>query len=169
MKHLIWLAATLCLGACAVSDDPSKGESISGVYGVSSGTYDRRIEGREANLADLRTIHNETAATQVRLRITKSKEQRQLEALRQQSQTLDVEIQQLEQHVQQANIKNVQAKRQQQRLRAQVGQLQKDVVILQTRLQQKQVDQTQIKAYQAEESRLRQKLNVLKQDLYLLD
>ena len=44
------LAATLALAACEVTDDPRRGGLVSGIWGLSTGAYDERLEERETRL-----------------------------------------------------------------------------------------------------------------------
>lgn len=47
VRHWGAILAPLVLAACAVSDDPHAGGFIGGVSGLSSGSYDRRVQERQ--------------------------------------------------------------------------------------------------------------------------
>jgi hypothetical protein len=65
MKNLlITAAAALSLLGCAENPDPSEGGFFTGVQGLSSGSYDERIESREADVASAQA-RNEALAGQI--------------------------------------------------------------------------------------------------------
>lgn len=47
IRHGVWFAVSLVLTACQTTSDPSKGGFLSGLQGVSSGTYDQRLEQKQ--------------------------------------------------------------------------------------------------------------------------
>ena len=52
MKSLLLLTATFGITACTTSGDPAAGGFVSGVSGVASGSYQQRIEAKEASVAE---------------------------------------------------------------------------------------------------------------------
>jgi len=50
-RLVLGLGAALALSACTVSSNPADGGFISGVSGIATGTYDQRIQEREAAVA----------------------------------------------------------------------------------------------------------------------
>lgn len=50
-KHMLAGGLILLLAACSVSEDPADGGFLSGVSGLSSGTYDQRIDEKTAAVA----------------------------------------------------------------------------------------------------------------------
>ncbi|MBJ7416066.1 MAG: hypothetical protein JHC88_11565, partial [Niveispirillum sp.] len=47
IRHGVWFAVSLVLTACQTTSDPSKGGFLSGLQGVTSGTYDQRLEQKQ--------------------------------------------------------------------------------------------------------------------------
>lgn len=51
MRHSIILATCLLTASCATYDDPAQGGFVSGLKGVSSGSYQARVDAQETQLA----------------------------------------------------------------------------------------------------------------------
>jgi chromosome segregation ATPase len=47
LPRFVYFALVLCLGGCATSDDPREGGFVSGVVGLASGGYEKRVDDRE--------------------------------------------------------------------------------------------------------------------------
>jgi len=94
-----WLAATgavVLLSACATTDDPREGGFISGVQGLSSGTYERRVREREDNLEKLRAMQQELEREGAALETEKSAREQALAQERRKLAELDGDIRSLE-------------------------------------------------------------------------
>jgi hypothetical protein len=79
---LVCSAAALC--GCATTDDPSQGGLIGGLYGISSGKYEQRVEAREQELARLRAADREMQADNDELALERQDKRREVAAERSQ-------------------------------------------------------------------------------------
>ena len=61
------ICSAFLLTGCVTSEDPSEGGFFNGVSGITSGTYDQRVEEREADVADATARNEALAAEQARL------------------------------------------------------------------------------------------------------
>ena len=61
------ICGAFLLAGCVTSEDPSEGGFFNGVSGITSGTYDQRVEEREAGVADATARNEALAAEQARL------------------------------------------------------------------------------------------------------
>ena len=79
------LAALLIAGAllsgCATTDDPHEGGLAGGIYGLSSGAYDRRIDEREQSLQRLDEVQRELDSEKSELEAQRANKQARLEQL----------------------------------------------------------------------------------------
>ena len=115
------------LGGCATTDDPHDGGFISGVKGLSTGTYERRVQERESNLATVRAMQPELEREGATLTTEKSDRERLLAQEKRKLATLDGEVRSLERRL--AEMKDAKGAGD-----ARVGDLQKRVDDLQGRL-----------------------------------
>jgi chromosome segregation ATPase len=92
MRWLIIAGATAALGACATTDDPREGGFISGVQGLSSGAYERRVREREDNLAKLRAMQADLEQEGSALTAEKAKRQQILAQERSRLAELDADV-----------------------------------------------------------------------------
>lgn len=95
-RWLVIAAATAALAACATTDDPSEGGFISGVQGLSTGAYERRVREREDNLAKLRAVQAELEQEGVALTAEKSKRQQVVDQERRKLAELEADVGALE-------------------------------------------------------------------------
>ncbi len=164
----LFISGVLLSSGCAVSDDPGEGGFIGGVYGLSSGAYDKRIEEREQNLETLRQIRTESATEQVELQTEKQDLDSQLAELQIASTQLEQDIRQLSAQIDTMQARTTRARQKKQQLTHQQQALQRDLTSLQSKLQRASHD-SDLSRYQAEEQRLRSEINDLKQSLLLND
>ncbi len=166
MKKLITLIPVVLLSACAVTDDPSQGGLISGVYGVTSGAYDQRLETRQHNLDALRQAQQGSTLEQSELQIEKSALHVQVAQLRDYSQVLTEELEKLNTHISNQQVATQKAQQRQQSLLKKVSQLQTQAQSLLKATAQSN-DQDEMKKLQQEERRLQKEVKALQEDLYV--
>ncbi len=77
---------------CATSHAPREGGFFGGVAGLSSGTYQKRVEEREARLSDLRATQRRLEDERVTLEAQKTSLQKQLEEDRANWQALQADL-----------------------------------------------------------------------------
>ncbi|AUI69735.1 hypothetical protein [Beggiatoa leptomitoformis] len=162
------LVLSLFVNACAVSDDPAQGGFFGGVYGITSGGYDRRVDEREQNLAALKNLKNQNETEQQALTIEKTTTIERLSALREQSQQLSTAVSQLTRQINSTQAKTTALQQKKQALAKQAQQLQGSLKKLQQASAAQQVTNSTLQTYENEEKRLRQEIAQLKDDLYLL-
>ena len=75
------LIAAALLGGCATTDDPHEGGLAGGIYGLSSGAYDRRIEDREQSLQRLDEVQRELDSEKQELDAQRANKQARLDQL----------------------------------------------------------------------------------------
>lgn len=96
LLSVVSLSATLLLGACATTDDPSRGGFIAGISGISTGAYDKRVREREDNLARMRALQHELEQESADLEAQKRQRTRQLASEKRKLAALDRETVELE-------------------------------------------------------------------------
>src|SRR5476649_696768 len=77
--RLVAIGALAGLSACSTSDDPSRGGFFSGVAGISSGTYDRRIQDQQGVLQQEQQRSGELRESTERMRAENAKVQASLQ------------------------------------------------------------------------------------------
>ena len=83
------IGAAVGLAGCATSADPSKGGFISGVQGLASGGYQRRVDEQSAELARMREQEAAAKAETDRTNAALADRQRSVDALRDEIAALD--------------------------------------------------------------------------------
>lgn len=89
LVRLASIGAAAALAACATSSDPSKGGFISGVQGLSSGGYQRRVDQQNAELIRMRQQEIDARAEADRANAELAQKQRAVGDLRSQVAALD--------------------------------------------------------------------------------
>lgn len=126
--------AILLLGGCATTDDPREGGFFSGVAGINSGTYDRRIQDREQHLQAERDENYRLQDQSRRLEQEKADKQRVVLNERQKLSKLNRDVKSLESKVaglsKQANVSAQQvqeAQRRTEELKQHIARQQRDI------------------------------------------
>jgi len=166
MYKLIILFPVLLLSACAVTDDPSKGGFISGVYGVSSGAYDKRIEERQRNLEALRQAQQGSQAEQQQLQAEKSSLNSQVEQLRKTSADLEQDLDDLSLQISKQKAATLNAQKRKQSLLKKAKYLRGETQKLQ-KAAANTVNAQSLQKLKAEEQRLQKEIQALQDDLYM--
>ena len=79
-RRLVVIGALAALSACSTSDDPSRGGFFSGVAGISSGTYERRIQNQQGTLQQEQQRSGELRESTDRMRAENAQVQASLQA-----------------------------------------------------------------------------------------
>lgn len=98
-KTLPVVGLVLLASGCAVSDNPREGGFFGGVAGLSSGTYDQRLDEREKNLQQLRAIQADLGVERASLETEKRSLAAQVAQERSQLADLNANIGALERRV----------------------------------------------------------------------
>jgi septal ring factor EnvC (AmiA/AmiB activator) len=104
-------AVILAIGSvtgCTVTDDPSQGGLVGGVYGLSSGAYDKRVAERQARLDAVRGERQTSEQQQQVLQSYEAKTRAQKAQLANQVTTLSNDTQQLSRNVASLQTQNAQ-------------------------------------------------------------
>jgi chromosome segregation ATPase len=151
------------LTGCAVSDNPREGGLIGGLYGIFSGTYDKRVQDRQHNLDSLKGLEQSGRVEQQGLLSDKAREQNELKKLQQQGKQLERELEKLNRQIvqQQARLSSAQQQAFQQRAQT----LQAEVKNLQGKMQEDDAS-TAVKDYKQQAQRLQNEIKALKAELY---
>ncbi|WP_321528294.1 hypothetical protein [Sedimenticola selenatireducens] len=95
-QQTLVILATLLLTGCVTTDDPREGGFFGGVHGISSGSYERRAQEREENLAKVRAMQKELEAETESLDAQKHQRQLVLEQEQSKLATLNSDVKALE-------------------------------------------------------------------------
>lgn len=96
MKLVLVLGSACLVSACATTDDPREGGFVSGVQGLSSGTYERRVRDREDNLARLRAVQDDLKQETTGLDAQKQQRQKLLDEEQRKLASLNKDVKALE-------------------------------------------------------------------------
>lgn len=160
-RFLLVVSLGCSLTACAVSDNPREGGLIGGLYGIFSGTYDKRVQDRQRNLDSLKGLEQSGRVEQQSLLSDKAHEQSELKKLQQQSKQLDRELEKLNRQITKARL-NVE---QQQAFAQRSQNLQAEVKRLQGKIKEDDASAA-VKDYQQQAQRLQNEIKALKAELY---
>lgn len=166
MYKLIFLVTLVFLTACAVTDDPGEGGLVSGVYGVTSGAYDKRLEERQSHLEALRQAQQSSQAEQQQLQAEKTDLAHQISQLQKASEALEQELEDLSLLVSQQKAATLKAQKRQQSLLKKAHYLRGET----QKLRKAAVDtndEQALEALKAEEQRLQKEVQALQDDLYM--
>ncbi len=90
------IAVVVLLSGCVANENPKEGGLFGGIHGLSSGSYERRVQEREDNLAKMRALQQELNQETTSLDAQKQQRQMILDEERRQLATLNTDVKALE-------------------------------------------------------------------------
>ncbi len=167
MHKTLALIPVVFLTACAVTDDPGQGGFISGIYGVTSGAYDKRLEDRQRNLEALKQAQQGTQLEQQQLHREKVSLAGEVAQLGQATQAMDQTLEDFSLQLSRKQAATKKAEQRKQSLLKKAKLLRGQTLELQKAAQSSAKDAQAVQKLHAEEQRLQKEIKALQSDLQM--
>lgn len=148
------------LAGCATSEDPNKGGFISGLSGITSGTYDRRQQTLQEQLQDEQDVTTEKQRELERATAERDVVSAQRAAKEKQYAALQKDLSALRKRVKDAAAKNAKLRQEADRLNAEISDLEARTRMLQRSPLSDQENQKRLDQLRKEKSALERELDL---------
>lgn len=150
---LLLSSLAILVSGCAVSDDPRTGGLAGGIYGLSSGAYEQRVQDRQQNLAQLHAVQQDLQTEGTQLQAAKRAETQRLASERQRLSALDRDVRNLQTKVRTMKSSNTASGQRAQDLQKRLGELKVKIAATQASLNQPDTRNDDLRRQQLEQQR----------------